>query len=85
VLLPFLPFLSGAAAPIVISSLFGVAGGGLAGYRVRQRWAGVQDFDFIQITGGQESSSHGAPQNKVAVEKSQLPSLVVKYSDKSGS
>ena len=65
------------AAPVIISSLFGVAGGGLAGYRVRQRWAGVQDFDFVQIVGGDESGEHGAPKEKVAIEKDQAPSLVV--------
>ncbi|KAJ1301256.1 hypothetical protein OPQ81_003664 [Rhizoctonia solani] len=55
-LLPFLPFLSASTAPIVLGSLFGVAGGGLAGNRVRKRWGGVERFEFEQIAGGNENS-----------------------------
>ncbi|CAE6451340.1 unnamed protein product [Rhizoctonia solani] len=55
-LLPLLPFLSASTAPIVLGSLFGVAGGGLAGNRVRKRWGGVERFEFEQIAGGNEDS-----------------------------
>ncbi|CAE6410300.1 unnamed protein product [Rhizoctonia solani] len=58
-LLPLLPFLSASTAPIVLGSLFGVAGGGLAGNRVRKRWGGVERFEFKQIAGGnQDSAAH---------------------------
>ncbi|KZT60005.1 DUF726-domain-containing protein [Calocera cornea HHB12733] len=53
-LLPFIPFLSAASAPIVLGTLFGLAGGGLTGFRVRNRWAGVDEFEFKQIMGGHE-------------------------------
>lgn len=55
-LIPFLPFLSASTAPIVLGSLFGIAGGGLAGKRVRSRWGGVEHFEFEQISGGGEHS-----------------------------
>ncbi|CUA75607.1 putative membrane protein C6F6,13c [Schizosaccharomyces pombe 972h-] [Rhizoctonia solani] len=55
-LLPLLPFLSASTAPIVLGSLFGVAGGGLAGNRVRKRWGGVERFEFEQIAGGNQDS-----------------------------
>ncbi|CCO32183.1 putative membrane protein F35D11,3 [Rhizoctonia solani AG-1 IB] len=56
VLLPFLPFLSASSAPIVLGYLFGVAGGGLTGSRVRERWGGVEYFEFKQIAGSNEDS-----------------------------
>ncbi|KAH7337457.1 hypothetical protein B0J17DRAFT_428691 [Rhizoctonia solani] len=56
-LLPLLPFLSASTAPIVLGSLFGVAGGGLAGNRVRKRWGGVEYFEFEQIAGGNQGST----------------------------
>ncbi|CAE6402805.1 unnamed protein product [Rhizoctonia solani] len=55
-LLPLLPFLTASTAPIVLGSLFGVAGGGLAGNRVRKRWGGVERFEFEQIAGGNHES-----------------------------
>ncbi|CAE6431108.1 unnamed protein product [Rhizoctonia solani] len=58
-LLPLLPFLSASTAPIVLGSLFGVAGGGLAGNRVRKRWGGVERFEFEQIAGGNQDSVGG--------------------------
>jgi len=57
-LLPLLPFLSASTAPIVLGSLFGVAGGGLAGNRVRKRWGGVERFEFEQVSGGDETAMH---------------------------
>ncbi|KAG9098870.1 hypothetical protein FRC06_005894, partial [Ceratobasidium sp. 370] len=56
-LVPLIPFLSASAAPIVLGSLFGIAGGGLAGNRVRRRWGGVEYFEFEQISGGGEGSA----------------------------
>lgn len=51
-LVPLVPFLglSAAAAPVVLGSLFGLAGGGLTGYRVRRRWAGVDHFEFVDLS-----------------------------------
>ncbi|KAG9121377.1 hypothetical protein FRC07_002689 [Ceratobasidium sp. 392] len=57
-LVPLLPFLSASTAPIVLGSLFGIAGGGLAGKRVRKRWGGVEHFEFEQISGGGDGSAH---------------------------
>lgn len=56
-LVPLLPFLSASTAPIVLGSLFGVAGGGLAGNRVRKRWGGVELFEFEQVAGGNPDSA----------------------------
>lgn len=41
--------LSASAAPVVLGTLFGVGGGGLAGGRVRERWKGVEEFSFIEV------------------------------------
>lgn len=72
--MPLLPFLSAGAAPAVIGSLFGIAGGGLTGYRVRRRWAGVQDFDFVEISGpGPGNGDESLRQSPVK----KAPSLVV--------
>ncbi|CAE6402826.1 unnamed protein product [Rhizoctonia solani] len=57
VLLPFLPFLSASSAPIVLGYLFGIAGGGLTGSRVRKRWGGVEHFEFKQISGSSQDST----------------------------
>lgn len=78
-LLPLLPFLTAGSAPIVLGTLFGLTGGGLAGLRVNKRWAGVDVFDFIQIVGGGEDSdpdSVSRARNVGSVEKPQAPSLV---------
>ncbi|KAG8739847.1 hypothetical protein FRC10_005042 [Ceratobasidium sp. 414] len=61
-LVPLIPFLSASAAPMVLGSLFGIAGGGLAGNRVRRRWGGVEYFEFEQISGeGEGSARQNAP------------------------
>lgn len=74
-LVPLLPFLSASTAPIVLGSLFGVAGGGLAGNRVRKRWGGVELFEFEQVAGGNpESAAHGrAPSYAVYQRKGNTP------------
>lgn len=41
--------LSGIAAPVVLGTLFGLTGGGLAGRRVSQRWRGVDEFSFVEV------------------------------------
>jgi hypothetical protein len=38
-----------ATAPVVLGSVFGIAGGGLAGRRVRERWSGVGEFEFVDL------------------------------------
>ncbi|WVW81013.1 hypothetical protein I302_103004 [Kwoniella bestiolae CBS 10118] len=48
--------LSASAAPVVLGTLFGVGGGGLAGKRVRERWRGVEEFSFIEIGDGHRST-----------------------------
>lgn len=47
--LPLIPFLSAGSAPVVLGTLFGLTGGGLAGKRVNKRWAGVDKFEFCQV------------------------------------
>ncbi|KAB5592974.1 membrane protein [Ceratobasidium theobromae] len=66
-LVPLLPFLSASTAPIVLGSLFGVAGGGLAGNRVRKRWGGVELFEFEQIAGGNPDSVGHEKTNSYAI------------------
>ncbi|WWC65367.1 uncharacterized protein I303_107985 [Kwoniella dejecticola CBS 10117] len=48
--------LSAGAAPVVLGTLFGVGGGGLAGKRVRERWRGVEEFSFIEIGDGHKAT-----------------------------
>ncbi|WWD20595.1 hypothetical protein CI109_105071 [Kwoniella shandongensis] len=48
--------LSASAAPVVLGTLFGVGGGGLAGRRVRERWRGVEEFSFIEVGDGQKAT-----------------------------
>ncbi|KAG8884282.1 hypothetical protein FRB98_002522 [Tulasnella sp. 332] len=81
--LPLIPFLTAGSAPMVLGTLFGLTGGGLAGKRVNKRWAGVDKFEFRQITGGGEKNDPGAVVNKETadipgseVEKAQAPSLL---------
>jgi hypothetical protein len=59
----------------VLGSLFGVAGGGLAGNRVRTRWGGVERFEFEQVSGGnQDSMGHEkAPSYAVYRRKGHTP------------
>ncbi|KAG8937475.1 hypothetical protein FRC03_008093, partial [Tulasnella sp. 419] len=76
--LAFLPLLTASTAPAVLGTVFGLTGGGLAGYRVNQRWAGVDEFDFIQVTGGGEKGE-SLPDAKemqgVPLKEEQPPSL----------
>lgn len=47
----FLSFglLTTATAPVVLGSIFGVTAGGLTGKRVRERWRGVDEFEFVDV------------------------------------
>lgn len=73
-LLPLLPFLTAGTAPVLLGSLFGLAGGGLTGYRVRRRWGGVEKFEFVEVVGPGEGG--GNDDLKQSVEK-KAPSMVV--------
>lgn len=53
--------LSATAAPVVLGTLFGVGGGGLAGRRVRERWGGVDEFGFVEV-------GHGTSATKEEIE-----------------
>lgn len=80
-LLPLLPFLTAGSAPIVVGTLFGLTGGGLAGRRVNKRWAGVDKFEFLQVVGGGEPTDPDAITNGNeggALERAQVPSLLVR-------
>ncbi|ORY35665.1 hypothetical protein BCR39DRAFT_511389 [Naematelia encephala] len=48
--------LSAGAAPVVLGTLFGVGGGGLAGRRVRERWRGVEEFGFVEVGNGTKAT-----------------------------
>ncbi|KZW03410.1 DUF726-domain-containing protein [Exidia glandulosa HHB12029] len=67
-LVPLVPFLglSAAAAPVVLGTFFGLAGGGLTGYRVRKRWAGVDQFEFVDLSAERYTESE---------KKNRVPSM----------
>jgi hypothetical protein len=44
--------LTTATAPVVLGSIFGVTAGGLTGKRVRERWRGVDEFEFVDVKVG---------------------------------
>ncbi|KAJ9128390.1 hypothetical protein QFC24_000683 [Naganishia onofrii] len=46
--------LTTASAPLVLGSVFGIAGGGLTSRRVRERWRGVEEFEFVDVKVGSE-------------------------------
>lgn len=74
--------LGASIAPIVVGTLFGLSGGGLAGWRVAERWRGVDEFEFIEIGAGtkptpgevadllerQAAETHAAAQREVLFE-----------------
>jgi hypothetical protein len=67
--------LTSATAPVVIGSVFGLAGGGLTSKRVRERWRGVGEFEFVDVKTGTE-----AEEKEKSSEKEQpdtVPSLIV--------
>lgn len=73
--MPFLPFLSAGAAPAILGSVFGLAGGGLTGYRVRRRWGGVERFEFIEISGPGEGDG---PEGLKQIDEKKPPSVAVR-------
>lgn len=74
--------LGASLAPIVVGTLFGLSGGGLAGWRVAERWRGVEEFEFIEVGAGtkptpgevadllerQAAATHEAAQREVLFE-----------------
>ncbi|KIR51494.1 hypothetical protein I315_05975 [Cryptococcus gattii Ru294] len=58
--------LSASAAPVVLGTLFGVGGGGLAGRRVRERWRGVEEFSFIEVGDGHKPTQEEIDDLKVS-------------------
>jgi seryl-tRNA synthetase len=63
--------LAGGAAPVVLGTLFGVGGGGLAGRRVRERWRGVEEFGFVEIGAGTKATTDEVEDLKQARERYQ--------------
>lgn len=63
--------LAGGAAPVVLGTLFGVGGGGLAGRRVRERWRGVEEFGFVEVGAGTKATLEEVDDLKVARERYQ--------------
>jgi hypothetical protein len=61
--------LTASAAPVVLGTLFGVGGGGLAGRRVRERWKGVEEFSFIEVGSGTKSTQEEVDDLKAARER----------------
>lgn len=74
--------LTTATAPMVIGSVFGLAGGGLTSKRVRERWRGVGEFEFVDVKPGTDGTGL---EEKPTVEKEAsegpetVPSLVVSF------
>jgi hypothetical protein len=61
--------LTAGAAPVVLGTLFGVGGGGLAGRRVRERWRGVGEFGFTEVGKGTKISKEEAEELRGAKER----------------
>jgi hypothetical protein len=53
--------LTTATAPVVLGSIFGVTAGGLTGKRVRERWRGVDEFEFVDVKIGSKKIDEIAP------------------------
>ena len=70
--------LTSATAPVVIGSVFGLAGGGLTSKRVRERWRGVAEFEFVDVKVGSvgRRTSIEKPEGE-KVDESAAPSLIV--------
>ena len=72
-----LAILTPATAPILLGTFFGLTGGGLAGRRVSRRWAGVGEFEFIEV--GREKEKEVAVDVAVPYEvrkkKTDVPSV----------
>lgn len=75
---------SAAAAPMVFGTLFGVGGGGLAGRRVRERWAGVAEFGFIEVGNGTKATKEEIADLMEAREKMKVRKAKEKNEAKDG-
>ncbi|KAJ9125671.1 hypothetical protein QFC22_000633 [Naganishia vaughanmartiniae] len=66
--------LTTASAPLVLGSVFGLAGGGLTSRRVRERWRGVEEFEFVDVKVGSEvvKEDDGEKSRSASVEPSPL-------------
>ncbi|KAG0139335.1 hypothetical protein CROQUDRAFT_101713 [Cronartium quercuum f. sp. fusiforme G11] len=52
-----LGFLASSGGAVLIGAIFGVAGGGLTGYRAQRRLEGVKEFEFVRISPSQAELS----------------------------
>ncbi|KAH9817092.1 hypothetical protein DFH28DRAFT_963024 [Melampsora americana] len=52
-----LGFLTTTAGSVLIGTLFGIAGGGLTGYRAQRRMKGIEEFEFVRISPTQLESN----------------------------
>lgn len=68
--------LTSATAPVVIGSVFGLAGGGLTSKRVRERWRGVGEFEFVDVKMGIEEKEKSSEKE----QPDTVPSLIVSCS-----
>lgn len=70
--------LTSATAPVVIGSVFGLAGGGLTSKRVRERWRGVAEFEFVDVKLG-SVARRGSIEKSAGekVDEPTAPSLIV--------
>lgn len=57
--------LTTATAPVVLGSIFGVTAGGLTGKRVRERWRGVSEFEFVEVGIGSKKVEEIAPTSPI--------------------
>ncbi|BEI93402.1 uncharacterized protein CcaverHIS019_0510300 [Cutaneotrichosporon cavernicola] len=65
--------LSGIAAPVVLGTLFGLTGGGLASRRVSQRWRGIDEFSFVEVGANSKPTKDEIDDMKVRGAKSEEP------------
>lgn len=63
--------LTATTGPVVLGTLFGVGGGGLAGRRVRERWKGVEEFGFVEVGDGTKATKEEIEDLKEARKKMQ--------------
>lgn len=68
--------LTTATAPVVLGSVFGLTAGGLTGRRVRERWSGVGEFEFVDVKLGtkriESTVAETAPADKAEKENEKV-------------
>ncbi|KAJ9103008.1 hypothetical protein QFC20_004816 [Naganishia adeliensis] len=69
--------LTSATAPVVIGSVFGLAGGGLTSKRVRERWRGVGEFEFVDVKMGIEEKEKSSEKEQPDTVPSLIATIVV--------